>query len=1004
MPKHQTRPTERQYGLGFSGYQSSSPKHRVRLDALSGDSVNLVYSPSDQSFVRRSGKTIQNDTLAAGVEVSGILESKWGARSRRVFEFSSPSFDNGYPTYAALYGKEDPSPGYLDDGRFGTIAFYHPNASAYRQLGEHFGTARYPYVAGGGSASTNPLHKYWVMNYDSGEGGYTRGAFEFARRFLAAGSRTVRRIGDWLYLPNFHATPAKLWCEFDDSASGTDVIERYMPYGLLPPLFPPTLSTPAADAFGVWEDGDSFYVSVINEDEYGAFGPAFEPRAPVEEVFDGDPTVAFGWGLVTVGTPGGTNKYAAVTLNNVAIGYFGTRRRLVLRSKKIKRSSATGPMTGVSPAELYVCGIIGNNSQTSFTLTNADDLSLVKQDTIFRIDHSMPPPARYNFTFDQRHGHAYAKASKPAIIVAPVSINTAYDRNIADDNSPGSTNAMLVRVTSTAIVLRSAFTAPVVPNDTTITLANKTLAQVVDEINLTLLVGGGTPQAKWVAQLAPGAEPNDPATSLLPSYRQTGASVSGTSGNDYITTTDPTLINEIALGMKVRDSGNVIPADTIVLKKATNGRIYLGTVAGVPVVLGGNFGPSVTDFWFDTGDDGCVSGASNRGNMRAFCPTISIIIYYKNSARVQRTYKSDVYFTASGPNESALGISLAPDLWVVGNRKLAPGGPGIVMGAGEFPDGALIAYSRGIYHLQNRRGGTTGEDFDYRFYAINKRRGCNSPWGFVEGDGWCAYPTVDGIICVDSSRQERMISRDIFNRDRGLGNLVYEIGQCIAAVAKDSDTQHLFMDVIGSAIHVRYRSSGSVSRPDMRLVYDFSESAEASGIAEIVTPDGRPWGWSSQLSGAPSAMAEIHTSSGVVVYGAFDSNGGTGDGRIDKIDSGTSDNGDGIGAAGYCATDLMDSLMAKTIRRLMTAMENNNTGNCFATVYVDFDRVPAGSTTLAASTASPLLREIPIPATSRRSGPCLEVAFGQAAIDEAASRWYGFTADVEVGNHVAESA
>lgn len=228
------------------------------------------------------------------------------------------------------------------------------------------------------------------------------------------------------------------------------------------------------------------------------------------------------------------------------------------------------------------------------------------------------------------------------------------------------------------------------------------------------------------------------------------------------------------------------------------------------------------------------------------------------------------------------------------------------MGIVDIEGAALIAYSDGIYMLANQRGSNTGEDEDTRLFTVNDTRGCISYRGLVSGHGWAAYATLDGIVVTDKSRREFTISKSLYNRSTGAGDLAYEIGKSSASTAADSDDQYLVLAVLGSKLAVSARYSqldynmqavfGDASKV---FYYDFSPGIEASGIDELVGGElSKTYGWSApcvynfnSTNHVISAMGEVFKTT-LGEYAAIDSNAGaTGDGHIEKINSGYTDNG-----------------------------------------------------------------------------------------------------------------
>jgi hypothetical protein len=313
-------------------------------------------------------------------------------------------------------------------------------------------------------------------------------------------------------------------------------------------------------------------------------------------------------------------------------------------------------------------------------------------------------------------------------------------------------------------------------------------------------------------------------------------------------------------------------------------------------------GVSLT-FYQETGDNSIVTGGT-LGYMRAFSGTYPLLLCMKPSAMpgYDTPDKTSVYFTVSSPGAATNGISLAPNSWVAGNRRLPHSSPRqqqarVCMGIVDIEGAALIAFNDGIHLLANRRGGTSGEDFDYRLFTINDTRGCVSYLGLTAGNGWAAYATPEGIVVADKNLREFIISGDIHNPTDGKGDLAYEIGLSAASAAKDSDEQYLSLGLFGSKLALAFRNSQS-SDPRV-LYYDFSPGVEASGVEELLNPESkRAYIWSPPAIYNANvgltyigAMGSTRNASGRNDYIAYDSNFGTANGRIEQVNTTATDNG-----------------------------------------------------------------------------------------------------------------
>src|SRR2546430_1759470 len=94
------------WGGPFRGYVTSVPAHKAPADAITNSSSNVVLDPFDGSLHRRTGQTIQGDTLSGTTEVTGLLETKASGKARHMDELSSLSLSDGLPVPSALVTTE----------------------------------------------------------------------------------------------------------------------------------------------------------------------------------------------------------------------------------------------------------------------------------------------------------------------------------------------------------------------------------------------------------------------------------------------------------------------------------------------------------------------------------------------------------------------------------------------------------------------------------------------------------------------------------------------------------------------------------------------------------------------------------------------------------------------------------------------------------------------------------------------------------------------------------
>jgi hypothetical protein len=414
----------------------------------------------------------------------------------------------------------------------------------------------------------------------------------------------------------------------------------------------------------------------------------------------------------------------------------------------------------------------------------------------------------------------------------------------------------------------------------------KTIQDVIDSINGSLFGDAGK---EWAAKVVPGASANAPSDSLACTVME-AFTATGASGQSILTITPSgghSVNDDVAIGMLVVGTG--VPAGSVVIAKPAANQVQIGDPAtGLAVNLTGTASGAYT-FAVSVGDDSLISaGAAARqkyGWVRCWGQSSPGILCFKGSyldAFGKRP--RDLWFTVGGPGSPRI----APNSFVIGNRRSVPESAGILMGGAPLKSGCVAAYSKAIYTLENRKDGSTGADEDYFLYVLNKKRGCISPYSVVAGDGWVGYMTAEGYVVTDG-REERVITDDLHNPSSGQSVLQAAINKCLASVAKDTDSFYISAMIAKHQLHLCVAGSSSSTAPTVRYVYDFSRGAEASGLAEVLGPGGKPYPWSAQLGNAYSSMGQVNKSDGTHLYGIVD--GDTLHPRLDEFDLGAYDQG-----------------------------------------------------------------------------------------------------------------
>jgi len=959
-------------GPWTGGYTSSVPSFMARPDQLWGDTTGSDTNSSRDCFIdpftggvsRRSGCNILIDSLSGGVEVTGLLNAKWGAKARKMLAIDSPTLSDTYPTIACLYSEDTNASFPTADSGFPGTLWVNDNGTRYSLMSEFTNNTNYSNAPSSHASASQYTMKMVPICIESGDGVYNRGQLtgtagtdKFMQQYLCCGSRSALATQNWVYFPNLRATPWR-WNKAVNIGAGE--VQRGFPTGAFPPLFPPlaAVTNSSGDSGNTsWSDGDTFYISVAFQFEDGSYSLPFIPRATNTILTSGN-------GLVTAGTIGGTKKYLSMTYTNVPRGPQGTVARLILRSEKQTRTATTDNIT-VSPLDLRVIGVLRNNTQTTYVDYAGNDSSLLEDDDVVRFDYMLPRRARYIGTGDQRAIIGYTLPNTGAIMLAPVSSNSAttYEFNTADDAGAifSSSHAYYVRITSTDLELRCANessardTTAVTGNTKLFSLATyDTVEKLVDAINTTVIADVCN---MWKAQLAPGIDPTMPTASLT----KTTMDIACTTADGQVAVSSAALFGPVGVGMKV--AGTSITAGTYVVSKASASSLTLSTAAANP-----GAGAVTLTFYQSTGDADAVTGAT-YGYMRAFNPAWPLLLHMKPSAFPDYATpdKTSIYFTVSSPGAATAGVSLAPNNFVVGNRRITHSSPRsnmprCCMGIVDIEGAAIVAFNDGIHMFANQRGANTGDDFDYRMFSVNDTRGCISYLGLTSGNGWAAYPTTQGIVVTDKNRREFVISGDIFNSSDNTGDLAYEIKKSAAAASGDLDDQYFSMAVMGSRLQAAVRTDPAVNSGSAEgriLSYDFSPGVDASGVEELLNPETKvayiwhpPAIYNIATGATPiSAMGSIRNATGRFDYIAYDTNFGTYDGRIDQINIQASDNTQQYIVYAVTAPVVPSdykSLSPQTVEA--THLRRNSNG----TVQVQFanDQVPTFNSTYARALAT----------------------------------------------------
>ena len=930
----------------FTRSVTAVESHVAPPETMAAGSYNMLVDPIAGGAFKRSGFSVVGDTLNSSTKraVAGILESAPGYVPCRLREFYSDALADGAlggsPTHSVLYRKEASSASWptVDDGVFGTEYVRRPGTNTdltknYVLLSE-FGVGTYP--TGGGAHGAEIKYKVQPWWYESGEGGYSRGAFEFARRFATSGSWSTVDVGRWRFYGGLRSTPMKWDGGCNDVGGSTNSI-RFRPTGPFRPLWTPTV-TANGSAAGTTRssgypflDGDTFYLSLMFKYEDGSFSL---PTYPV---------------LTTVGTIGGGNKYTGLTYSNVPYGGPDVAEVYLLRSNLQTRATATDALT-INISDLRILGILHNNTQKSYLDVQGVDAGLLQNTDMVRWDLICPPRSRYLGTGDQRVIAGYTLPNQVAFELTCASMgvmtSSLYNQNLVESNAGISGNTSAVyRITESAIELGFYLAGSLVAGTSlSIDFATyDTLQKVVDRINSagTFTYNAGTETAVWKAQLAPGADPTAASTGLCPTVWDVTGCATHTN-----TTLDGGTFTNIPIGYKVYGTG--ITAGTYIVSKQSATSVTLSAAATATAS-----GLTMTCY-ADCGDEACVTTAGSKGWIRVFGTAITGFAYFKRSALVNydKPAKGKVYFTIGNPGSASVGFTMAANAWSANNVNLGPDNAGQLMGIADVEGAAILAYRRKIGLFINERGSNTGEDFDYRIRPVNNSMGCVSPWSVGSAAGAAHYLTPVGLKAADKTRREVLLTGDVYQPVRGRGDLAYEVPQCVAAARADSPDCWMNVSSWGNRLVASFRTGAASYR---FMVYDFSKGADQTGLDALANPEERKsYGWSSPCyldqtndEFGPRAMGAVAGSDGLRFYGAINDNSGTANGRVDQMFTGSTDNG--VSIVGQIATKryVAEPNTRISARNVTATHRVNYTGPVVA-----FSRLESGNTTATYAMAS----------------------------------------------------
>lgn len=937
-----------------TGFQSTVRRHEARQGALTGDSRDVHVLSKTGAVRRRSGSVIVGDTFGAQ---AGLLDAKWSARPRALLEFPSPSLADGQPTHALLMTNESTVLGQL------YFRNTNPALDTNDWLGKSF-ASEYP-VAAVAAPNDFKMVPLWTEHAQV----FTRCATSLQRRMYAAGSRNVVEAQGQIYFPNLQATPAKHNRAFNDSTVSTNN-ERLWHAGHAPPVWPGYISAGAvAGAVGdeSWEGRDRFYYSLVFEFEDGSRSPHFIPHTEEEVPTNPATSPRQNWcGYVSWINSVSANKYAYIRWT-IPVGPPGTKRRLFYRTPKKSSSANQTP----DIRDLRLSFIVEGNEPATFDDYNGNDDALVADSTLRQepYDHDWPRRARFGAIAAERMLLGYLKPHPTGLVIAPVRDPGGTAPHTFNDETAVTARRYTIAVVEDQTVvagangyvaIRGKVNGVAASLEVSLIATAYTLRQVCSEVFQFWVVAPANEE--WGCVVPPGTPAQAPASNL----ELTQLVIPSATTNLQPTVTPQATMSfaNVKVGMKV--FGTNIPAGTYVGSVGVN--IGLVNAAGAAVNATGTGNVDLTYGW-EFGDDNNTA-LTMPGEMRVFAPSYPALLPFKKSYldgfAVQ---KRSVQFSHAGPGSARV----TPDVHRAQNLRTAPDSAGILTGLAPLNRGAVVGFGKAFMRFENVRDSGTNVDDDFQLVPFIDGFGLIAPASLVAGNGWVGGLTQVGYVITDGERYVT-ISNDLYDPDNEVGELAYEVEQCAAAAAADTDAAYCSAALIGRRLYLTYRSSAAVSYPDRTICYDMTDGIAASGLADVLDRRGRPFPWSAPWSLRLSVMGGVRRSDGLHKYGAIDANaGGTGDGRIDEFDTGTQDNGVSLAPVAYGPTTFADTQRFKRARRIRAVHRKNGTGLTVALAR-DASRSAFDAVTLPTTGAGDFARDTyELPLISRSRKPTLEL-------------------------------
>jgi len=447
----------------------------------------------------------------------------------------------------------------------------------------------------------------------------------------------------------------------------------------------------------------------------------------------------------------------------------------------------------------------------------------------------------------------------------------------------------------------------------------------------------------WGIEVVPGADAAESCNELLRTYVAPLATwaLSGTTVTLVAGATGADMAMHISPGMFVA-AGAHFAAGTII----TAVNVAAGTLTISAGAVSANDGASeLVECFYDTGDETALTSSDHggKGFVRSFGNAFPVSLPWRLSyldAFPPQRFASQFSPASAGRPQDAVNT------WHLKTRHEGPATLGPLVAIAECLDAQLEFHAHGIVELANVRDSNTHEDADYWKRVVDWGHGAASPYAVASIGDVVFYVNADGVFARSRGLAFVSIGGAIYDPGRPpataaqlstsptqrglleyalLGNGTNVAGSC-AAAESGADTHKVALSVVGNRLRLHYFSTSSSTYPDRWVEYDYSESATNEGLARVLDGNGRPFPWSPPQTLPASCMCELTNLTGRHVYAARDTNGGTGDGRVDEVDVGVEDQSADVVPVGYTGIYLPDDLSEIQPLRLVIVAKKDTTG------------------------------------------------------------------------------